>query len=60
MKCINPQCAKDFEITELGGQMPGNKESEEIICPYCGNIITRKSNGVFKTHKLTREQKDKI
>jgi len=53
-KCT--KCNKNYEITELGGKMPGTKESEEITCPYCNHTITRRSNGCFQTHALPEDK----
>ncbi|MDG3084725.1 hypothetical protein P7F88_00910 [Vibrio hannami] len=49
-------CNKKYEVSEIGGQMPGSKEPEEISCPYCGNTITRRSNGAFRTHALPEDK----
>ena len=46
-------CGKPFYINEIGGQMPGTKESEEIVCPHCGDTTSRRSNGSFSTSKLS-------
>ncbi|EGU30877.1 hypothetical protein VIBRN418_16361 [Vibrio sp. N418] len=53
-----PSCKKNYEVKELGGNMPGSKESEEIRCPYqgCNHMFTRRSNGYFKTYKLPESQ----
>mgnify|MGYP003945536857 CR=1 FL=1 len=50
-------CEKRYSVTEIGGGMPGSKESEEIQCPHCGNSFTERSNGAFKTSKLPDEDK---
>lgn len=52
-------CGKKYSIIELGGGVPGGKESEEIICPYCGYSYTRRSSGVFRTYKLPDEDNSK-
>lgn len=51
-------CGKKYEVSEMGGQMPGCKESEDITCPYegCGYTITRRSNGYFSTYKLPESE----
>lgn len=49
------ECAKPFYVTEVGGQMPGTKEPEDITCPHCGFTRTQRSNGVFQTAKLSEE-----
>lgn len=48
-----PKCKNYFTISEIGGQFPGCKESEEIDCPHenCDYSYTRRSNGTFQTHK---------
>jgi len=50
--CSNRECGKKFELQEMGGQMPGTKEPEDIRCPYCGHTIQRMTNGMWQTHKL--------
>jgi len=50
------KCKKLYEVVEYGGAMPGSKEKEDIICPYCGFKYEEMSNGTFKTFKLTPEQ----
>ncbi len=46
------KCQKRYSVTEIGGGMPGTKESEDITCPHCGNTFTERSNGAFKTSAL--------
>ncbi|HCF3826982.1 TPA: hypothetical protein NID16_005259 [Pseudomonas aeruginosa] len=46
------KCNEEYSVTEIGGEMPGSKEPEDIRCPYCGNVYTQRSNGVFRTHKI--------
>lgn len=52
-------CGKKYSITEIGGGVPGGKEPEEISCPHCGHSYTRRSSGVFRTHKLPDEDNSK-
>jgi DNA-directed RNA polymerase subunit RPC12/RpoP len=52
--CVS--CTRPFEISEIGGGMPGTKESEDITCPYCDFTRTERSNGMFRTHKLSEER----
>lgn len=49
-----PKCKKFFTVSEIGGQFPGCKESEEIYCPHekCDYMYTRRSNGTFETYKV--------
>lgn len=55
------KCDEYFVITEHKLQMPGTKEREPIICPYCKEInYERVSNGWWNTRKLTEEEKEKI
>lgn len=49
-------CNRPFEVQEQGGQMPGTKEPEDISCPYCGYTRTQRSNGYFRTWKLSEER----
>ena len=52
-RCNSDKCRRPFSVREMGGQMPGTKESEEITCPYCNHTLTRRSNGFFKTNALS-------
>lgn len=54
-RCSKDECRRPFQLSEIGGQMPGTKESEDISCPYCSHTITRRSNGFFQTHELSPE-----
>lgn len=55
MQC--PHCKKPFGYSEIGGQMPGTKESEEITCPNCHKVAAKRhSNGVFRSSKLSDAQ----
>jgi DNA-directed RNA polymerase subunit RPC12/RpoP len=47
------KCNKEFGLTETNCQL-GNRESENINCPYCGHITTRKTSGIFQTYKLEK------
>ena len=49
------KCGEPYWINEIGGQMPGTSESENISCPHCGDTFTRRSNGTFSTGKLPPE-----
>jgi len=54
--CVNPKCGKKFSYTEIGGGMPGTKESEECSCPYCGTVaFTSRIDGVFITSKIEQD-----
>lgn len=56
-KCINPKCGKKFSYSEVGGGMPGTKESEECLCPYCGTVAFRQRiNGVFVTSEINQDE----
>lgn len=55
MECRH--CGKPFGFSEIGGQMPGSKESEEITCPHCyETAATRRSNGSFRSSTLNDAQ----
>lgn len=54
-QCI--KCGKKYQVSEMGGGMPGTKESEDITCPYCMNTIHRRSNGVFVTSPVSESKK---
>ncbi len=51
--CRNPNCEKKFSVTEIGAGVPGGKESEPVICPYCGHTVrTERTSGTFLTGKI--------
>lgn len=54
-RCGNVECRRPFSVSEYGLQMPGTKEREDIICPHCGHIYKKISNGFFQTKSLTPE-----
>jgi len=49
------QCGRPFQVNEIGGKLPGTRESEDIECPHCGDVTTRRSNAFFRTSKLSSE-----
>ncbi len=54
-ECDNDECGRPFYVSEIGGKMPGTKESEVITCPHCGWTKTERSNGAFQTSPLSAE-----
>jgi len=48
-----PKCENYYTVSEIGGGMPGCKESEEIYCPHdnCDYMYKQRSSGTFQTHK---------
>jgi DNA-directed RNA polymerase subunit RPC12/RpoP len=56
-ECSN--CSKPFKVTEYKLAMPGTKEREPIICPYCNQTIDERiSNGWWITSKLSDKEID--
>ncbi len=56
--CKKPSCGKKFSYTQIGGNMPGTKESEEVRCPYCSTVaFSQKISGVFITSKMDQDEK---
>jgi hypothetical protein len=55
-RCSNLKCMRPYEIYQIGGQMPGTKELEDIVCPYCNYITQEICNGSWQTYALTTEQ----
>ncbi len=52
-------CKKPFNVVEHKLPMPGTKEKESIICPYCDHLIERMCNGWWVVSALSeQEQKD--
>ena len=51
------KCGKPFKVSEHNLTMPGTKEREPIICPYCNhNVDERISNGWWNTSKLSDKE----
>ncbi|MGP9552305.1 MULTISPECIES: hypothetical protein [unclassified Halomonas] len=52
-RCTNKDCNKDFYVTSMGGGVPGGKELEPVICPYCGTVVrTEMTSATFSTRKI--------
>ena len=52
-KCNNPDCEKEFHVHTIGGGVPGGKEREEVVCPYCNKTVrTEMTSAVFRTSKI--------
>jgi len=49
-------CNKNYEVTTIGGGVPGGKELEDITCPYCGHTYRQMTSSVFRTHALPVEK----
>jgi DNA-directed RNA polymerase subunit RPC12/RpoP len=49
------ECKRPFDVSQIGGQMPGTKEREDISCPYCSYTIQRICNGGWRTLALSTE-----
>ncbi len=49
-------CFRAYEVSEMGGAMPGSKEPEDITCPHCRHTYTQRTNGIFRTHPLSSAQ----
>ena len=51
--CNNEKCKKEFYVSEIGGGVPGGKERESVICPYCDSVVrTEMTSAVFVTRKV--------
>lgn len=51
------KCENRYSVTEIGGGMPGTKESEDITCPHCGNTFTERSNiNLVQVAKLSERE----
>jgi len=52
-KCNNSDCKKEFHVRMIGGGVPGGKEREEVVCPYCNNVVrSEMTSAVFRTSKI--------
>lgn len=52
-KCTNKVCGESFRVTKIGGGVPGGKELEPVICPYCGTTIRiEMTSAVFSTSRV--------
>ncbi|QOX77431.1 hypothetical protein FY034_00215 [Trichlorobacter lovleyi] len=52
--CLNPECKRQFEVIEFGHDRPAQPEPRQLVCPYCGHTIYRKTRGAFIVHQLDR------
>ena len=51
--CSNPECKKEFYVSLIGDGVPGGKERESVICPYCHTTVrTEVTSGIFVTRKI--------
>jgi ssDNA-binding Zn-finger/Zn-ribbon topoisomerase 1 len=50
VKCDN--CGRMFKLVEVNGDRLGDRDYQEITCPNCGNVTSRKTTGYFKTEKI--------
>lgn len=48
-KC--PKCGKKFKVYETE-QIPGFRDTEYMICPYCGEIVRASMEYEFTTYKM--------
>lgn len=52
-QCNNPECKKEFYVSSMGGGVPGGKDLEPIICPYCETTVrTEVTSATFTTSKV--------
>ena len=52
-KCTSEDCLKEFIVHSTGGGVPGGKEKEPIVCPYCGTIVrTEMTSATFRSSKI--------
>lgn len=51
-QCKNVDCARPYQILEIGGGVDGCNESETIRCPHCGHSYTERTSGDFDMRKL--------
>lgn len=52
--CLNPECKRQFEVIEFGYNRPAQPEPRQLVCPYCGHTVYRKTRGAFIVHQLDR------
>lgn len=48
-KC--PECGKEFIVTEFD-QIPGFRDKEELICPYCHKVLRTSMEVEFYPEKV--------
>ena len=52
-QCNNSECEKEFYVSSIGGGVPGGKELEPVISPYCGTTVrTEMTSATFTTRKV--------
>ena len=56
-KCTNSNCGRPFQVTAIGGGVPGGKEKEEIRCPHCDHLVSSEMTSCsFLVSKLSPEK----
>ena len=53
-----PKCKKKFKVLETE-QIPGFRDTEEMICPYCGHIVRTSMTYEFTTFPLEENERNK-
>lgn len=46
-----PKCGKKFKVYETD-QIPGFRDTEYMICPYCGEIVRASMEHEYATEKM--------
>lgn len=46
-----PKCEKKFRVYETD-QIPGFRDTEYMICPYCGEIVKASMEHEYTTEKM--------
>ena len=46
-----PKCHKKFKVYEVE-QIPGFRDNEYMICPYCGEIVKASMEHEYATEKI--------
>lgn len=49
-----PKCHKRFRVM-MEEQEPGFRDTEELICPYCGEIIKESMEYIYFTYPIVEE-----
>ena len=52
------KCGEKFSVSKIGGGVPGGKDKEPVICPYCNHTVrTEMTSACFLTGKIDTESK---
>lgn len=53
-----PKCGKKFKVVETE-QIPGCRFPEDMVCPYCGEVVRTSMEYEYSTFKMEKDNENK-